>query len=58
MREPFSDEMRRMLRVRLIQETCTAEMVASLYSMFRRSLQGFASTRSGIEGLFCRPNTE
>ena len=38
MEKPFTDEMQRRLRVELIRDPCPAEMVASLYSVSRRTL--------------------
>ena len=35
---PLTEEVQRTLRVTLIRDTCTSDMVASLYSVSRRTL--------------------
>ncbi|MET0528231.1 MAG: AraC family transcriptional regulator [Microvirga sp.] len=35
---PLTEEMRRLLRVEIFKDTCTADMVAGLYAVSRRTL--------------------
>jgi AraC-like DNA-binding protein len=37
-RQPLTEEVQRLLRVELIRDTCSADMVASLYAVSRRTL--------------------
>ena len=46
-RRPLTDEVQRTLRVKLIRDTCTSDMVASLYAVSRRTLHRHLKAEGG-----------
>ena len=46
-RRPLTEEVQRTLRVKLIRDTCTSDMVASLYAVSRRTLHRHLKAEGG-----------
>ena len=46
-RQPLTEEVQRLLRGKLIRDTCTADMVASLYAVSRRTLYRYLKAEGG-----------
>ena len=44
---PLTEEVQRTLRVKLIRDTCTSDMVASLYAVSRRTLYRYLKAEGG-----------